>query len=126
MTPNRTLQDLHRAAAAALDKKADDLVLLNLEDVASFTSYFLLCTAHSSRQVQAIADGVEEQLGRAGLRPAHLEGYENAEWVLLDYVDFVVHIFSESARVYYDLERLWRRAARLPLPEEARPHIQRT
>ena len=126
MTPNRTLQALHRAAAAALDKKADDLVLLNLEDVASFTSYFLLCTGHSSRQVQAIADGVEEQLGRADLRAAHLEGYENAAWVLLDYVDFVVHIFSESARAYYDLERLWRRAARLPLPEEARPHIQRT
>lgn len=123
MTPNRTLQALHRAAVAALDKKADDLALLNLEEVASFTSYFLLCTAHSARQVQAIADSVEEQLADAGLRPAHLEGYENAEWVLLDYVDFVVHIFSESARAYYDLERLWRRATRLPLPEDTQRQV---
>lgn len=123
MTPNRTLQALHHAAAAALDKKADDLVLLDLEGVASFTSYFLLCTAHSARQVQAIADAVEEQLARTGLRPAHLEGYENAEWVLLDYVDFVVHIFSVSARAYYDLELLWRRAARLPLPEDTRRQV---
>lgn len=125
MTLNETLQALHRAAAAALDKKADDLALLNLEGVASFTSYFLLCTGHSARQVQAIADSVEEQLGRAGLRPAHLEGYENAEWVLLDYVDFIVHVFSESARSFYDLERLWRRAARLPVPEAVRPRAQR-
>jgi ribosome-associated protein len=124
MTPDQTLQALHRAAVAALDKKADDLVLLNLEGVASFTSFFLLCTAHSARQVQAIADSVEEQMGRAGLQPAHREGYENAEWVLLDYVDFVVHVFSEGARRYYDLERLWRRAARLPVPEADRPRIQ--
>ena len=123
MTPDHTVQALHRAAAAALDKKADDLVLLNLEEVASFTGYFLLCTGHSSRQVQAISDSVEEQLARAGLHPAHLEGHENAEWVLLDYLDFVVHIFSESARAYYDLERLWRRATRLPLPEDTRRQV---
>jgi len=123
MTPDHTLQALHRAAAAALDKKADDLVLLNLEEVASFTGYFLLCTGHSARQVQAIADSVEKQLAHAGLRPAHLEGYQNGEWVLLDYVDFIVHIFSETARSYYDLERLWRRAARLPVPEDSRPRI---
>jgi len=123
MTPDHTLQALHRAAAAALDKKADDLVLLNLEQVASFTGYFLLCTGHSARQVQAIADSVQEQLAHAGLRPAHLEGYRNGEWVLLDYLDFIVHIFSESARRYYDLERLWRRAARLPVPEDSRPRI---
>ena len=110
MTPEDALQILRRAALAALDKKADDLVLLDLQGVASFTSYFLLCTGHSARQVQAISDSVEEQLARAGVRPAHLEGYENAEWVLLDYVDFVVHIFSDSARAYYDLERLWNHA----------------
>ncbi|MGH9805468.1 MAG: ribosome silencing factor [Candidatus Acidiferrales bacterium] len=125
MTADKTLQALHRAAAAALDKKADDLVLLNLEGVASFTGYFLMCTGHSARQVQAIADSVEEQLGRGGLRPAHLEGYQNGEWVLLDYVDFIVHIFSESARSYYDLERLWRRAARLPVPDASRAQTQR-
>jgi ribosome-associated protein len=124
MTPDQTVEALHRAAAAALDKKADELVLLNLEGVASFTSYFLLCTGHSARQVQAIADSVDEQLARCGLHPAHLEGYENAEWVLLDYVDFVVHVFSDAARGFYDLERLWRRATRVPVPEDTRPHPQ--
>jgi len=111
---------VERAAEAALAKKASDLVLLDLDGIASFTSYFLLCTGESVRQVQAISDSVEEQLGRQGLSPAHTEGYENAEWVLLDYVDFVVHIFSAQARRFYDLERLWRRAAHLPVPGEGR------
>jgi ribosome-associated protein len=109
------------AAGAALDKRATDLVLLDLNGVASFTSYFLLCTGQSVRQVQAISDSVEEQLARRGIQPAHSEGYQNAEWVLLDYVDFVVHVFSAKARSFYDLERLWRRAARLPVSEDSRP-----
>jgi ribosome-associated protein len=117
---NRALAGVERAARAALDKKASHVVLLDLEDTATFTSYFLLCTGESTRQVQAISDSVEEQLGRSGWKPAHLEGYENAEWVLLDFVDFVVHVFSPQARGYYDLERLWRRAERLPVPEDAR------
>ena len=121
MSDAPSLEAVEHAAEAALDKKAADLVLLDLRPLVSFTNYFLFCTGESSRQVQAISNSIEEQLARRGLRPAHLEGYENAEWVLLDYVDFVVHIFSPQARAYYDLERLWRRAARLPVPEEGRP-----
>lgn len=126
MGRNAVRENLERAAHAALDKQALDVVLLDLNGLASFTSYFLLCTAQSTRQVQAIADEVDKQLGRAGTLATHSEGYENAEWVLLDYVDFVVHIFTPRARAYYDLERIWRRAARLKVPEQAdadgRPH----
>jgi len=121
MSREQVREAVEQAADAALAKKASDLVLLDLDEVTSFTSYFLLCTGESVRQVQAISDSVEEQLSRQGMSPTHVEGYENAEWVLLDYVDFVVHIFSSKARHFYDLERLWRRAVRLPVPEERRP-----
>ncbi|MFQ5695748.1 MAG: ribosome silencing factor [Terriglobia bacterium] len=116
-TPTR--EQLERAAQAALEKNATDLVLLDLKGVVSFARYFLLCTGQSARQVKAISDSIEEQLRTQGLRPLSVEGYQNAEWVLLDYVDFVVHIFSPSAGPYYDLDRLWRRAARLPVPAES-------
>lgn len=121
MTGESALAGVRQAAAAARDRKATDVVLLDLEGVASFTRYFLLCTGLSNRQVQAVADSVEEQLALGGFLPQHSEGYENAAWVLLDYVDFVVHVFSAPARQYYDLERLWRLAARLPLEAETPP-----
>src|SRR5713226_6208187 len=89
-------------------KKATDLVLLELEQGSgAFTDYFVIASGSNPRQNQAICDEVEERLASSGLRPAHVEGYRQAEWVLLDYVDFVVHVFSESARQYYGLERLW-------------------
>ena len=109
---------VQRALRAVQDKRGVELTLLDLHGVASFTDFFLICTGTSTRHVQAIANGIEEQLGRAGVVPLHIEGYDQAEWVLLDYVDFVVHIFSERARAYYDLERLWRSARCLPVPEE--------
>jgi len=121
MTKTKAPRMIEQAAQAALEKKASDLVLLGMKGVVSFTDYFLLCTGASAPQVRAISDSVEEQLRRRGLRPAHSEGHEQAEWVLLDYVDFVVHVFSPRARAYYDLERLWRRATRLPVPEDKRP-----
>jgi ribosome-associated protein len=96
------------AVKAADDKKAHDLVVLDISKIASFADYFLLCTGDSSRQMQAIADEIEEKLKAFGIRPSHREGYQNAEWILMDYIDLVVHIFSKDARVYYDLERLWR------------------
>jgi ribosome-associated protein len=123
MSRTDTRQSLERAARAALDKKADDLALLGLAGSTAFTSYFLICTGQSSRQVQAISDGIAEQLARFGVHPHHIEGYECAEWVLLDYGDFVVHVFSPASRSFYDLERLWRRAARLPIPEERRAGV---
>src|SRR5262245_30663911 len=79
----------------------------------AFTDYFIVCSGTNPRQIQAISDEVEKRLGEAGLRPNSIEGYNQAEWVLLDYVDFVVHIFSERARKFYDLERLWKSANRL-------------
>ncbi len=121
MNKNDLRQALELAVRAVQDKKAADIVLLDLRTAASFTDYFLLCSGASRRQVQAIADALEEQLGRIGVPPLHVEGYESAEWVLLDYLDFVVHIFSERARAYYDLERLWRSAQRLPIPADEEP-----
>jgi ribosome-associated protein len=101
------------AVKAADDKKAVDLVAMDISTVASFADYFLLCSGDSSRQVHAIADEVEMKLRAKGHRPAHVEGYSNAEWILLDYVDLVIHVFSKKARAYYDLERLWRDAKTL-------------
>src|SRR3954452_7017040 len=110
--------DLKKQVAAAiqacLDKKAEELSILEMEKGSgAFTDYFVLCSGSNPRQVQAIADEVELRLKQAGLRPTHVEGYNQAEWVLVDYVDFVVHVFSEKARKFYDLERLWKSARRL-------------
>src|SRR4029078_7430165 len=105
---------LSDAIRACLEKKAEEITVLELEKGSgAFTDYFLVCSGTNPRQVQAIADEVELRLKGAGLRPAHIEGYRQAEWVLLDYVDFVVHIFSERARKFYDLERLWKSARHL-------------
>lgn len=102
------------AIQACLDKKAEELSVLEMEKGSgAFTDYFVLCNGTNPRQVQAIADEVELRLKKAGLRPTHVEGYNQAEWVLIDYVDFVVHVFSEKARQFYDLERLWKSARRL-------------
>jgi ribosome-associated protein len=102
------------AIQACLDKKAEELSILEMEKGSgAFTDYFVLCSGTNPRQVQAIADEVELRLKAAGLRPAHVEGYRQAEWILVDYVDFIVHVFSEKARKYYDLERLWKTAKRL-------------
>jgi ribosome-associated protein len=102
------------AIQACQEKKAEELSILEMEKGSgAFTDYFVLCSGTNPRQVQAIADEVELRLKNSGLRPAHVEGYNQAEWVLIDYVDFVVHIFSEKARRFYDLERLWKSARRL-------------
>jgi ribosome-associated protein len=104
---------LRQAVEAATDIKALNLAVLDLKDAAAFTDYFLICTGTSSRQMQAICDEIERRISPGGLRPLHREGYNHAEWILLDYVDFVVHIFSERSRAFYDLERLWRNARRV-------------
>jgi ribosome-associated protein len=112
------------AIRACLDKKAEEITILELEKGSgAFTDYFVVCSGTNPRQVQAIADEVELRLKGAGLRPTHTEGYRQAEWVLIDYVDFVVHIFSEKARKFYDLERLWKSARRMEPAElvDAKP-----
>jgi ribosome-associated protein len=114
MKKNALKRQIAEAIAAAQDKKAENVVALELEKGSGpFTDYFVICNGSNPKQVQAIADGVDERLALHGLHPTHIEGYRQADWVLLDYVDFVVHIFSESARQYYDLERLWKSAKRM-------------
>ena len=103
---------LAEAIEAALDKNAQDLVWLDLTGICSFTDNFLVCTGTSSRHNQTIADSVEEKLKRLGVRALHIEGRSEGDWILMDYVDFVVHIFSARAREFYDLERLWRAGKR--------------
>jgi ribosome-associated protein len=109
------------AIQACLDKKAEELSILEMEKGSgAFTDYFVLCSGTNPRQVQAIADEVELRLKTTGVRPAHVEGYRQGEWILVDYLDFVVHVFSEKARKFYDLERLWKTAKRLE-PAELEP-----
>jgi ribosome-associated protein len=115
------------AIQACLEKKAEELSILEMEKGSgAFTDYFVLCSGTNPRQVQAIADEVELRLKNAGMRPTHVEGYNQAEWVLVDYVDFVVHVFSEKARKFYDLERLWKSAKRLePSDLKAAPRARK-
>jgi len=107
-------KQVSEAIHACQDKKAEQITILELEKGSgAFTDYFVVCSGTNPRQIQAIADEVELRLKKAGMRPNNIEGYKQAEWILLDYVDFVVHVFSEKARKYYDLERLWKSAKRL-------------
>lgn len=111
-------ENLQLAIKCAADKKAEKMVALDLRPVASFTEFFVICSAQNQRQVQAIADEISEQLKKQLKQsPVRIEGYSAAEWVLLDYGDFVFHIFDKDARDFYDLERLWRDAAKVDLPE---------
>src|SRR6476660_9988416 len=122
---NALRQQIADALAACQEKKAEDVTVLELEKGSGgFTDYFVVCSGTNPLQIQAICDEVEDRLRRTGLRPAHVEGYNQAEWVLLDYVDFVVHIFSEKARKYYDLERLWKSAKKLE-PSEMKPAVRK-
>jgi ribosome-associated protein len=102
-----------RAARAAVGKKATEVVILDLRKVTEFTDYFVLASAANQRQMVAVADAVMETLREQGLRPAHIEGYPKQEWILLDYSDFVVHLFTPRTRAFYDLERLWGGASRI-------------
>ena len=120
MKKNLLKQQISEAIAACQDKKAEEITVLELEKGSgAFTDYFVMCSGTNPRQVQAISDEVELRLKNTGLRPTHVEGYRQAEWVLLDYVDFVVHVFSEKSRRFYDLERLWKSAKRLEPSELA-------
>ncbi len=111
---NELKKQVSEALTACQEKKAEQISLLEMDQASgAFTDYFLICSGTNPRQVQAISDEVELRLKRAGHYPNNIEGYRQAEWVLIDYVDFVVHIFSEAARKYYDLERLWKSAKKL-------------
>jgi len=103
------------AIAAAEDKQAHDLVVLDLRSAAGFTDYFVICSGTNPRQIRAIADAVMEALAQSGAKPAHVEGYDRSEWVLIDYFDFIVHVFARETRLFYGLERLWGNAERIEL-----------
>ena len=110
----QTRQQVARAVKAIENKKGEDVVILEMDQSSgAFTDYFVVCSGTNPRQIQAIADDVEKQMSEVGQRPNSVEGYNQAEWVLLDYVDFVLHVFSERARKFYDLERLWKSARKL-------------
>jgi len=107
------------AVRAAESKKAVEVRVFDLREVSTFTDFFVICSGANARQIQAICDGVQLELKREGELPLGIEGYDKAEWVLVDYGDFIVHVFSPAAREFYGLERLWRQAKELKLPETA-------
>lgn len=112
-------EEVKRALHYASEKKAFDMVALDLREIASFAEFFIICSGANQRQVQAISDEISEQLKKElKARPVRIEGYRTGEWVLLDYGDFIVHIFEKDARDFYDLQRLWRDAKRVDLPED--------
>jgi ribosome-associated protein len=104
------------AVRAAESKKAYDVRVLDLKEVTSFTDYFVICSGANQRQIQAISDAVGEELAKRGERPLNVEGYDHAEWILADYGDLIIHVFSDRAREFYDLERLWRHARNVEIP----------
>jgi ribosome-associated protein len=114
MTPQ-----LREAIQAAQDRKALDMRVLDMGEVCSFTSNFLICSGTSTRHTQAICDGIVERLKKSGCAPAHVEGYSQADWILVDYLHFIVHIFVERAREFYDLERLWKNAPKHAVKDDA-------
>jgi ribosome-associated protein len=107
---------IDRAVRAAEDKKAQGLVVLDLRKAAGFADFFMICSGTNARQIRAIADAVIEALALEGARPAHIEGYDRSEWILIDYFDFIVHVFGRETRLFYGLERLWGNAERVDVP----------
>ncbi len=119
MKASELRNEIRLAVEAAQDKQAVDITVLKL--AGAFAEYFLVCSGQSTPQIEAITDAIEERLSQSGRRLTHREGRKGAEWILLDYGDFVAHIFSERAREYYDLERLWRNAERVEFPAQGKP-----
>jgi ribosome-associated protein len=118
-TKRRLTGEVGRAVRAALDKKASNVVVLDLRKTQAFTDFFILCSGQNQRQVQAIADAIEESMKAAKVRPAHIEGYDRAEWILIDYFSFIVHVFVPHTREFYSLERLWADADRIEVTDSA-------
>jgi ribosome-associated protein len=114
----RLTGEVSRAVRAALDKKATNIVVLDLRNTQAFTDFFVLCSGQNPRQVKAIADNVEDELRAVKVRPAHVEGYDRSEWVLMDFFTFIVHVFAPHTREFYALERLWGDAERIEITDE--------
>ena len=118
-TSGKLSGDVLKVVRAALDKKASNVVVLDLRHTPAFTDYFILCSGQNQRQVKAIADAVEESLRAVRVKPAHVEGYDRAEWVLMDFFTFIVHVFTPQTREFYSLERLWGDAERIDVDERS-------
>ena len=114
-----------RAAAAALEKHAADVVILQVAELTTIADFFVICSAESQRQVKAVTEGIDEALAREGVRPFHIEGAENALWVLMDYSDLIVHVFKPETRSFYALERLWGDAPKIALKERVQAQARR-
>ena len=110
--------EVTRAVRAALDKKATDVVVLDLRHTPAFTDFFVLCSGQNTRQVKAIADSIEDTQRAAGVRPAHVEGYKRADWILMDFFSCIVHVFAPHTRDFYALERLWGDAERIEMTDD--------
>jgi ribosome-associated protein len=120
----RLTGEVGKAVRAALDKKASEVVVLDLRDTPAFTDFFILCSGQSQRQVKAIADAIEDALRASKIRPSHVEGYERGEWVLMDFFTFIVHVFTPQTRAFYSLERLWGDAQRIDVAEDAAGNVR--
>jgi ribosome-associated protein len=107
---------------AALEKKARDMIILNVREISTFTDYFIICSGTSDRQVRAVAAAIQENLKKEGIVPLGVEGEPAGRWILMDYDDVVIHVFLESVRTFYDLERLWSEAPQMAIPDET-PHL---
>jgi len=118
-TSPRFPAQIDHAIRAAEDKQAAELVVLDLRKAAGFTDFFVICSGNNARQIRAIADAVMDALADDHVKPAHIEGYDRSDWVLLDYFDFVVHIFNPDTRLFYGLERLWGNADRIEIPRSS-------
>ena len=116
-TSRRFPAQVQQAIDAAQGRQAADVVVLDLRPADGFTDYFLICSGRNSPQIKAISDAIQASLAERGIKPTHVEGYERAGWILLDYFDFIVHIFSLDARAFYALERLWGNAKRIEVPD---------
>ena len=110
-------RQVHIAVSAAAGKKAEDLIALDLRKASGFTDFFVICSGSNARQIRAIADGITEALATEDVKPAHVEGYDRSEWILLDYFDFIVHVFSPATRTFYGLERLWGNAEKVEIDQ---------
>ena len=122
----RLTGEIAKAVRAALDKKAQDIIVLDRRHTPAFTDFFLVCSGQNQRQVHAIADAIEESLKAARIRPSHIEGYDRAEWVLMDYFTFIVHIFTPQTRAFYSLERLWGDAEKIEVSDDGVARHART
>lgn len=110
--------EMSKLAIAALeDKKGEDITIIDISEVSVLADYFIIASGNSRNQVQALADNVEEQLGKAGFAPKNVEGYQTGNWILMDYHDVIVHVFDKQNRLFYDLERIWRDGRKLDVEE---------